>query len=375
MPKTFVRRFTKKIIIVTNIVVALMFLLGCYGGNFNAKTWWPIGFLTLASFYFLLLLILFLLFWLFVKAKLSLISIIALVLAINPIRQIIPLRLSSSFKKEKTNNALRIMSWNVEHFNILEHKTHPEIKQQMLDVINNYSPDIAFFQEMVGGLEHTNAINYVPTLQTQLNFSNYNYSYNTKLDFDDKHHFGIITFSKYPIIKKEKVEFFPYDYNSIFQYTDIVKGGDTVRVFNIHLESLKFSADNLRYIDEPGLGDKTDLKKSRSILGKLKRGFFKRQIQSDRIKAVIAQSPYPVIVCGDFNDVPNSYSYTTIGDGLKNAFAEKGSGLGRTFSGISPALRIDNIFVASKFNVLQYDCISKKLSDHFPVVADVEIKK
>ena len=87
------------------------------------------------------------------------------------------------------------------------------------------------------------------------------------------------------------------------------------------------------------------------------------------------KSPYPVIVCGDFNDVPNSYAYHTIGKGLKNAFVEKGSGIGRTFSGISPTLRIDNIFVNPTFDVLQYTRIAKKMSDHFPVFADVEMKK
>jgi len=70
-------------------------------------------------------------------------------------------------------------------------------------------------------------------------------------------------------------------------------------------------------------------------------------------------------VCGDFNDVPNSYAYNTIGKGLQNTFAEKGSGIGRTFSGISPTLRIDNIFASEPFTVLQYTRIPKKMSDHF----------
>ena len=81
------------------------------------------------------------------------------------------------------------------------------------------------------------------------------------------------------------------------------------------------------------------------------------------------------MVTGDFNDVPNSYAYHTIGKGLNNAFVEKGSGLGRTFSGISPVLRIDNIFVDKKMDVLQFNLVKKKLSDHFPIMADVEMTK
>jgi endonuclease/exonuclease/phosphatase family metal-dependent hydrolase len=372
MPKSLFRRFTKKFFIITNILLAVFFLLGCYGGYLNPQTWWPVGFLTLGAFYFFVFLLLFIIFWLFVKARLSLISIITLLLAFQPIRQIIPLRFSSSFNKQKATNTLRIMSWNVEHFNILEHKTHPEKKQQMLDLINEYNPDVACFQEVVGSETNTDAINYLPDIVNQLHFKGYHYSYNQKLDFDGKHHFGIITFSKLPIIKQETVKFYPYDYNSIFQYTDILYGNDTVRVFNVHLQSLKFSADNLKYIDDPEINDESDIKKSRSVMGKLKRGFLKRKVQAERIRAEIDKSPYPVIVCGDFNDLPNSYSYNTIGSGIKNAFAEKGSGIGRTFSGISPTLRIDNIFVSDKYNVLQYTRINKKLSDHFPVVADIK---
>jgi endonuclease/exonuclease/phosphatase family metal-dependent hydrolase len=73
--------------------------------------------------------------------------------------------------------------------------------------------------------------------------------------------------------------------------------------------------------------------------------------------------------------VPNSYAYRTIGYGMKDAFTEKGTGFGRTFSGISPTLRIDNIFVDKRFNVGQFTRIAKKLSDHFPIIADVEIRK
>jgi endonuclease/exonuclease/phosphatase family metal-dependent hydrolase len=228
---------------------------------------------------------------------------------------------------------------------------------------------------MVGSDSFRKAINYIPDIMEADGFSDYHYSYNPKLDFDGNHHFGIITFSKYPIINKQTISFYPYNYNSIFQYIDVVKGTDTFRVFNIHLQSLKFTNTNLEYIDNPSMKDEADLKKSKSLISKLKTGFLKRKQQAERIKAEMDKSPYPVIVCGDFNDVPNSYAYNTIGKGMYNAFVERGGGIGRTFSGISPTLRIDNIFVAESFSVLQYTRINKKLSDHFPVIADVELKK
>jgi endonuclease/exonuclease/phosphatase family metal-dependent hydrolase len=375
MPKSIFRRFTKKFFIITNIIVSVLFLLGCYVRWFNPGTWWFLGFLNLGAFYLLVVLLFFIFFWLFAKPRWAIISVITILLAWGPLHHIFPFRISADFKLQKPEGALRIMSWNVEHFDILEYKTHPETKQLMLSLIKEYQPDVACFQEMVGADTITKAINYIPAMMQQTGFENYHYSWNPKLNFDNNHHFGIIIFSKYPIINKQTISFPPHDYNSIFQYADIVKEQDTFRVFNIHLQSLKFSNDNLRYIDNPSLNDAEAVKESKSIISKLKKGFVKRGIQADRIREEIEKSPYPVIVCGDFNDLPNSYAYCTIGKGLNNAFTEKGSGLGRTFSGISPTLRIDNIFTDKKMEVLQYNRIAKKMSDHFPVMTDVKMKK
>jgi endonuclease/exonuclease/phosphatase family metal-dependent hydrolase len=373
MPKSLFRRVTKKFSIIANIILAVLFLLGCYGGILNPQHWWPLGFVTLGAFYLLAALLVFILFWLFVKPKWALISVVAIVLGYKPVTHIIPLRFSSSFVKQKQPGALRIMSWNVEHFDILEYKTHPERKKEMLNLIEDYQPDVACFQEMVGSTNLPKAINYIPAIMQQMGFTGYNYSYESRFDFDADHHFGVITFSKYPIILRQTVSNPPFDYNSTFQYTDVVKEEDTFRVFNIHLQSLKLSATNLEYIDKPVITDKEDLKKTKKVAGKLKRGFLSRKIQSEAIRAEMDKSPYPVIVCGDFNDVPNSYPYNTIGKGMQNTFAEKGSGIGRTYSGISPTLRIDNIFVSEKFAVEQFTRIPKKLSDHFPILTDVEI--
>ena len=297
-------------------------------------------------------------------------------MAYKPLSNLIPYHLPHAFSKQKAANALRIMSWNVAQFNVMENEKHPEVKNQMLNIINEYEPDIACFQEMVAEDSAVKDHGHMDTFLQQLKFKNYFYSYNVKEDFWGYAHFGIIIFSKYPIINKQTISFYPNDYNSIFQYVDIVKETDTIRVFNIHLQSLRFSKENLKYIDKPTVEDENmALKESKNIIAKFKKGFLKREIQADRIRAEMDKSPYPIIVTGDFNDVPNSYAYYTIGANLKNAFVEKGSGLGRTFSGISPVLRIDNIFVDEKMNVLQFNLVKKKLSDHFPIMADVEMSK
>ncbi len=374
MAEGFLRRFTKTIFVFSNIVVAILFLLSCYASWFDPQHFWFIGLFTLGSFYLLIALVVFIIFWLFAKKKFIFISIIAIGLAWKPLGQLIKFVKPNNFKLAKQSSNLRVMSWNVEHFDILEHKTKPQVKTQMLDLISMYQPDIACFQEMVGSDFDSTAINYIPYFGERLHFPYNYYSYNKKDDFDGKHRFGIIIFSKYPIIDRHTVRYEPLSYNSTFQYVDILKGNDTIRVFNFHLQSLRFSHENLNFINNPTTDGEIDLKESRNVISKLKRGFLQRNLQSDRIKKAMNESPYPLIACGDFNDVPNSYAYNTIGTGLNNAFAEKGSGIGRTFSGISPTLRIDNIFMDKRFEVEQYIRIKKKMSDHFPIIADVKFE-
>lgn len=369
------KRFTKVLLVTCNIIVAVFLFIGCYGSEFDAERYWYTGLFTLTTFYILLLLGVFAIFWLFVKKTLVFISIAAVILCWSKLKEVIPFRFAHDFVIAKKPARIRVMSWNVEHFDILEHRSHPERKQEMIAMINAYEPDIACFQEMVASDRFPAAINYLPDFVSKLNMYDYHYAYNPKLDFDNKHHFGIIIFSKYPIVNKEKIAYAPKDYNSTFQYIDILKGYDTIRIFNIHLQSLKFSNNNLKYIETPSINDQTDLEESKSVIAKLRIGFLKRKIQSERIRKAIDESPYPTIVCGDFNDVPNSYAYNFIGKGMNNAFAEKGTGIGRTFYSISPTLRIDNIFADKRFETEQYVRIKKKLSDHFPIVADLLFQK
>lgn len=367
-----VRRFTKGSFVFFNIVVAGCFLLGSYGYLFDPTQYWFTGFFTLGAFYMLLLLIGFLFFWLLVKPRFMLISLLAIVIAWGPVQQLIQLKVNSDFDVKKNPATLRVMSWNVEHFKIAEHKTHPQKKADMFRLINMYQPDVACFQEMVGSDSVPSGINYLPDIARDINMPYWYYSYNPKLDFDKDHRFGIIIFSKHPIVKKQSVSYEPNDYNSIFQYADIKFNEDTVRVFNLHFQSLKFSNEDLKYIDEPS-AEEVSLKQSRTLVSKFKTGFLKRQVQSDRLKHEMNKSPFPLVICGDFNDVPNSYAYHTVGEGLQNTFNKKGTGIGRTYSHISPTLRIDNIFADKKFTVTQYDRNKKKISDHFPIVADLTL--
>lgn len=379
MPKSLFRRLSKKFFIISNFIIAVLFVMGCYG-RLSFRLGWIFGLLPLAAFYLLILLVLFIVFWLFVKRGWTLISLIAMGMAAVPFRNVIPYRFSSPFDVTPKTEDLRVMSWNVEQFDLLYYKRNPEKRDDMMALINKYKPDIACFQEMVAAdtLVNLNNAYYrkysfisVYEYAEKLNFPEYFFSYDFRHDFLNHQHFGTIIFSRYPIINKQRFSFPPHNYNSDFQYVDIVKEKDTLRVFNIHLQSLKFSDGNKAFINDPSLESKQDIKRSKSVISKFRTAFLLREEQVKRVREEIDKSPYPVIVCGDFNDVPNSYSYQTIGEHLQNAFAEKGSGIGRTFTGIAPTLRIDNIFADPSFSVNQFVRLPVKLSDHYPIIADL----
>jgi hypothetical protein len=215
MPASKLRRFTRNFLILLNVIAGVFFLLGCYGSRFDSPDFWPIGFFPLAAFYFFLVLLTFIFFWLFVKPLRIFISIAAIAAGWIPLTHLVQARLVPNFVMEKHPKNLRVMSWNVQHFEILHHKTHPERKLQMIDMINQHQPDVACFQEMVASYK-PGSINYNPDFLKKLGFKYFHYTYNPKLDFDGNHHFGIITYSKYPIINKHNISYAPNDYNSIF---------------------------------------------------------------------------------------------------------------------------------------------------------------
>jgi endonuclease/exonuclease/phosphatase family metal-dependent hydrolase len=346
-----------------------MFIAGASVKYLDPEKWWFLSLFTLLLPYLLFFLLLFFLFWLLVKPLWTLISVAAVIISFHAVQSIFPLNFSN-FTLEKPAHTLRVMSWNVEFFNILNHKDHPEKKQQMLDIINEYHPDIACFQEVVAG-ENKNAINNLSDIIDSLRFKEYFYSYRIENDFDKEHHYGILVLSKYPILRKQTIVNNPNDYNSTYQFIDVLINNDTIRVFNVHLQSLKFSSDNKKYLDKGPAKNEKNIEESVSIIGKIRKGIIKRSSQAFYLKDEMNHSPYPIILCGDFNDVPVSYAYETIGEGLQNAFVKKGSGISRTYNSISPTLRIDNIFADKFFTINQFDRIKVNLSDHFPIVADM----
>jgi len=177
-------------------------------------------------------------------------------------------------------------------------------------------------------------------------------------------HFGICTFTKFPIVNRGEILFNKYPNNN-FIFTDVLIKEDTVRIYNGHLGSIGF-----KYLDYEFIGGKgfpkwpDDPPGEFRLIQRLNLAFKDRSeqatIMSDHIKAC----PYPTIVCCDLNDSPQSYSYATIKGDLEDTFTEKGNGFGSTYIGHFPFLRIDYILHSEKFKPVSFRTFDNNLSDH-----------
>jgi endonuclease/exonuclease/phosphatase family metal-dependent hydrolase len=158
-------------------------------------------------------------------------------------------------------------------------------------------------------------------------------------------------------------------------HADIKVNNDTIRVYTTHLQSLQFRKSDYDKIDQIKEADDGLVSNSKTIFSKMKKGLSYRKIQTDIVRQVLDDSPYPFLLCGDLNDVPNSYTYFTIKGDLQDAFLKKGFGIGRSFSSLSPTLRIDYLFADDHFKINQFNRVVKNYSDHYLIISDVKLEK
>ena len=216
---------------------------------------------------------------------------------------------------------------------------------------------------------------YYNNLQHMLHEIGYPYYYFARRDDGDRQWFGNAIFSKHPIVDSGKFLFPNERYPESLLHTDIDFHGDTIRVYTTHLASLRFKKEDYENIEEIKGQQRDIIRNSKGIFSKVRNAMLQRKEQALLIKELVSNDPYPAILTGDFNDVPNSYTYFTIRDNkLQDAFLKKGFGIGRTFNTISPTLRIDYILTTRDFDVLQFNRIVKNLSDHYMLVSDLQLK-
>lgn len=177
---------------------------------------------------------------------------------------------------------------------------------------------------------------------------------------------GLAIFSRYPIVNEGMV--FNNQTNNGSIFVDVKIDNDTIRIYNTHLESMNIPAKELAELE--------GIKKNyRETIRKLKNGIVMRARQVELLMEHIANSPHPVILAGDFNDVPYSYTYFTVRSTLQNAFEAAGRGFGFTYNKVLFFLRIDHIFTDNDFVVHQFRTHREvDYSDHYPISAKISWK-
>lgn len=360
------RKLTRNIILYTNFfAVALLLLAYCAPFIDPAKILFP-AFLGLAYPFILILNFAFLLIWIIRFKKEFLFSLIAILLGWNHMMNYLPLNLNREQAEEeiKTENTFTVLSYNVRNFDHYKWSKEPEALEGMFGLINNENPSILGLQEFYTANRIGERERDVRRKLGEYEYYSIYYSIKTGPETG----VGIATFSRFPIVRSSRIPF----NNSLNQglYTDLLVGNDTLRVINIHLQSIGFGQDSYNFLDTISFKySNRQLREARKIGIHLRDAFVRRAEQSRIIANYIKDSPYPVLVMGDFNDTPLSYAYRRISRGLFDAFRESGRGLGNTYAGDLPSFRIDYILYSEELEAYHFSRIKSKFSDHFPIMA------
>lgn len=183
---------------------------------------------------------------------------------------------------------------------------------------------------------------------------------------------GTFIYSKYPIIRHGEISF-GTSTNSCL-WADVNLESDTVRIYNMHLQSNRVSNDAVKVIDNVNLQEKKTWIGIKGILKKYSTTSRVRAKQSQKVADHAALSLHPTIICGDGNDPPTSFTYSRICGDFQDSFIKAGTGLGTTYAGKIPMLRIDYIFVDDQFEVNSFNVLEESFSDHYAVKGGYSIK-
>lgn len=270
-------------------------------------------------------------------------------------------------KKKAQAKQLKVTSYNAMLFDLYNWSHNSESRGRILSGLSDIKPDILCIQEFYTS-EEKGDFNNADTLRRVMKMPYQHSEFTTTLRKFD--HWGIATFSKFPIINQGKIVFNTRS-NNICIFSDIVTGKDTIRVYNIHLQSVSFSKHDNKFLEDV-ISEKNaenEVTNSKNILRRLKNAFIKRTQQVEMIVTHMKTCPYPIILCGDFNETAASYSYRKLSADLEDAFVERGIGLGRTYAGKWPQFRIDYILHDKSLHCADFRRSPETFTDHFPITA------
>lgn len=365
----------KRFITALFLSITLLCAIGLMFANFaplvNPQEFWFFTLFGLAFPVLLIFNIYFLLHWLYYRKIYFIIPLLLLIFSFNNAKKLIAV--NENIKADEKTTAFKILSYNVKNFEIVNVKSKLDVRKKIADFVVNENPDIMCFQEFY--TKDNSKFENLKYFDENLNFD-YNY-FNSKFNFKKVHHFGVATYSKYPIIHQGQVIFQNSNYNSCI-FTDVLIDGDTLRIYNTHFQSFKFKKDEYdlardiaKNLNQISTIDQEKIDATKSVIKKLKTAYEKRSEQTSLVARHIKNAPYKSIIVGDFNDTPVSFTYQTFDDFMYDTFSKAATGFGGTYNGNLPPFRIDYIFSDKDLKVYDFKVLDAEFSDHFPISAEL----
>lgn len=358
----------------------VLITLGCLGAYalaalnpYAAGRWWVVN--TAGLFYPLLLaaVALLALVWLFIRRRWSLVCLLAALAGFRSLAGTFAFP-SWSGAEEPAGNALTVMSYNVHEFRPVT-GGHKEALTRFWTFICNQHPDVLCLQEMDNSHRiNFMALNYVQRTAWALEMPYHYFSRDFYL-YDSTLVQGTLILSRFPIADSGRIRLSSDSASAHVIWADVVKGKDTVRVMTTHLLSFALNHTDLEDIHRTEHLEQGFFSRATPLLWRFRHVFQVHDRQAATLGQVVRQSPYPVILCGDFNSVPNSHAYYEARGGLQDAFLVKGRGIGTTYSRLSRTLRIDYILTDPLLKVVSFRTVRRLLSDHYPVIARIALPR
>ncbi|MFM7104379.1 MAG: endonuclease/exonuclease/phosphatase family protein, partial [Flavobacteriales bacterium] len=233
-----------------------------------------------------------------------------------------------NFTEKQDDFPIRVMTFNTHMMGYYDKSGHDGIRASILKLIKEEDCQIICLQEFFhsdkkGHFPTTDSIRSIyPDIQTHMRYTH---------ALSQKRFFGIVIFSRYPIIATGEIPYENETGNHCI-WADVLLGKDTLRVINAHLQSIYLQPEDYAVVEGETQPDELD-DAGKRIGKRLASAFVKRADQARRIHDHMDACPHPVLVCGDFNDTPSSFAYHEIRGNLQDAFLESGNGIGATYNG------------------------------------------
>jgi endonuclease/exonuclease/phosphatase family metal-dependent hydrolase len=357
-----------------NVLVIFALLAAYAGGVVSPEKFWPLAFATMGYPVILVSLLISTAYWIIRRRWFLFINIAFLLIQWNYVTSTFQLP-QGEFKRPE--DGINVMSFNVRLFDYYRWAEDEDTRRKSFEYLYRNQPNILCIQEF-----YVDSTDDFKVMDTLLNgnvikhghFENYR---------DNQHigrKWGMATFSSYPIVNKGVIDF-TSTYGNRCIYSDLKVKDDTIRVYNVHLQSVRIGNDQYLFIDQLMLNKSMKgvpvmklLADMKLLVNRMVYAFIERGKQAQQVKDHMNLSPYPTILCGDFNDTPNSFAYNVLREGMDDTFVEHGSGFGNTFVRV-PFFRIDNIFYSSEFDSRTHEVEDDAvLSDHYPILSNISLK-